>query len=1281
MTILELPKDALLALTDTQLEQLIGRLAEAEVMLCGAQVSDVRFSGSITAPDGGVDVRTDVRVAPFVSGFIPKPNSIYQSKKHSMPAGAITKEMKPGGNLSAVIAGQCDLGGAYIIVSLADDCSEPMLNTRRKAMVEAIVNHPNKDAIYVDFYDRSKLHQWLRQHPGVQLWVRNVLSLPLSGWQPYGQWSNVPRGVTNDLILADGVSVVLPGYRHQPLTLEQAVSPTRKLIAASTKAIRITGLSGVGKTRFVEALFDEAIGENALDRTSVVYTDTGADPIPSVGQMIEQLMQSGRTATVVVDNCPSDLHSNLLNRIVGSKAEINLITVEYDIRDDQPLTTEVVHIEAHGPGIAEALTLRRYPSVGHVNARRIAEFSNGNPRIALALADRVELGESLGLLTDTNLFDRLFQQRNEPDGQLRGHAEVLSLAYSFSVEDAEGEADELAVLAVLCDATPDQLYRSAQTLLDRQVAQARGRWRAILPQAIANRLAETALDRIRISTLRAIFENPSSPRLLSSFAHRLNLLHNHPIAQQIVSAWLAPSGMLEPVISLDEERANILDYVAPVCPELLLSRIEADMKSSAFQGLEVHRNPRRTTIFNILISLAYEPETFDRCLDLLIKLAERADNADNYDGIADKIAQFFQPYLSGTHASIDQRAVILRASLWSQKSYIRALGFMMLSRTLSGPSWTGAGMGHFGARPRDYGFEPDHDQLVAWRKRFLNIAVEAGLDDDINLNDHARTVLAEEFRGLWSHTSVRSTLVDIAVRLNEQRPWTEGWKAVQSTIYFDYRRRAEDQETEPLPLELAELRDLLAPGDLIASIDTYVFGNDHDFWSLDPEFDHDDPAKYEQAQHRLADTVMSYGETFALEHRSISELGTALFANHHMPFGRAFGAGLARGSDEVMDSWSELVANLRESGITKFGTSVFAGFIEEVRRTKQGIDRQILDDCLDDPLLRKTIPMLHPSRGFNEGDLDRNLQALEYPDVDAWSFGRLLWHQDYAALPARKLLRLAEALLRKPNGDGVILDALNMKLHGMDRTVDTLGPELRRIGLAASIHLLSQDTERSTGNADYSMSKVLAASLSRAGNNAEKLALLYTLFTRVDAEYGHLNGYNKAIRVIVARMPELFLDHVFSAEGDQKTYRIHFLEQVDREQSILDTTDIKRIIAWCRTKDEPAIWEGVAKALELFTASGDDKIVSAASRQFLEACPEPDRVLRGYAGRIIPMSGSGSRAAIMEQNINALSMFSGHSTPAIAQAAIRMISEARVWVEVERERERRDDEAREQTFE
>lgn len=1283
MTILELPKDALLNLTDTQLEQLIGRLAEAEVASCRASVGDVRFSGSITAPDGGVDVRVAVQAAAFASGFIPRPNTIFQSKKHSMPVSAITGEMKPKGGLAKAISEQCIAGGAYIIVSLADDCADPKLTERLDAMRNACADDPNGAAIHLDFFDRSRLHQWLRQHPSIMLWVRAVLGQPLSGWQSYGRWSNVPHGMTDELIMAPGVSVVLPEQRHRKLTIEQAIVPTRQMITASSKAIRIAGLSGVGKTRFVQALFDETIGEGALDRTSVVYVDTGADPVPSARQMLDHLIEDGRRAIVVIDNCQPALHSDLASRISSCDKNIKLITVEYDIRDDKPQTTEVIQIEADGPEIAEALVLRRYPKIGQANATRVAQFSSGNTRVALALADRVEAEETLAQLSDAHLFDRLFQQRHGEDGRLREHAEVLSLMYSVAVETADGEPDELAVLGSLCGATSDALFSSVQMLVDRQIAQKRGRWRAVLPHAIANKLASSALNRMRIPAIRSTFENPVNHRALTSFAHRLGLMHDHPVAQQIVQAWLDDRGMLLPVIGLNDSQARILDYIAPVCPDLLLDRIEAEIMAAGFVGLEGRHNPRRTTILKMLVSLAYEPHAFERCVNLLMRIAQHEDPANNYDSVRDKIVRLFQPYLSGTHATPEQRATILRTALWSEEPSQRSLGIKMLSKTLDGPYWSGGDMGDFGARPRDFGYEPNRAQLTAWRQLFIGIALEAGLDGDLDLSERARTVLAQEFRGLWHHSEVRTGLTDAAKRLNEHRPWTEGWKAVQSTIYFDYRTKADGTAAKPIPLELSELRALLAPKDLVSRLKTYLFGRNHDLWSLDPSFDHDDMSKYEKAQTRLAEVVADLGEQFGQSGMSIDTLGFELFSTNWMPYGHAFGTGLARGSQDLSEKWAELVELLRQSGITNFNCAVLSGFLEEVGKRKQGLDRKILDDCLSDPLLRPAIVLLHPRDDFNEADLDRCIKALNYADVAAWSFGGLLWGSHYSKLPVAKTVQLANTLLQKPNGDDALLDALGMRLHDTKKTVDTLGPELRRLGLMAAIGRIGRDRNGNATMVEHHMAAVIAACLANEGNDEEKSSWLDAVFSSVDAQYGYGSGYEEAIQVTAATMTEQFLDRVFAGDDRQRRARRHFIEQGGLHKSMLATVDILRVVEWCRSKADPTIWSSLAMAVDVFVTAGDNKPtgLSDKSIQFLEASPQPELVLNGYASRITPNGWSGSRADIMEQNTNALATLMDHKNPEIAEAARLVIVDARAWVLRERERERREDGAQEQTFE
>lgn len=92
-----------------------------------------------------------------------------------MPRASIKKEMLTGRRLSSTLAEQAKKGGSYIIVSLGDDCSPVMQKDRLKAMQDAVENDPNSGNIHLNFYDRSKLAQWLRQHPSIMLWVKDKL--------------------------------------------------------------------------------------------------------------------------------------------------------------------------------------------------------------------------------------------------------------------------------------------------------------------------------------------------------------------------------------------------------------------------------------------------------------------------------------------------------------------------------------------------------------------------------------------------------------------------------------------------------------------------------------------------------------------------------------------------------------------------------------------------------------------------------------------------------------------------------------------------------------------------------------------------------------------------------------------------------------------------------------------------------------------------------------------------------------------------------------------------
>lgn len=1284
MAIFDIEKDELLRLSDTQLEELIARLAEAEVAMHGHSPACVNWSGSITAPDGGIDIQVQVPADQLKAGFLVRPDTVFQAKKHRMPKAAIEKEMGTGKALSPIISEQARKQGSYIIVSLGDDCSPSGKADRLKAMRDVVKDNPNKSNLHLDFYDRSKLIQWLRQHPSVMLWVKGKLGQGYSGWQPYGAWSNPPQGVTDTLISAPGVTITLPSGKGQKLKIEEAINPMRALIRSTNKVVRITGLSGVGKTRIVQALFDETVGTDALDRTVAIYVDTGAEPVPSATAMLDKLIAEGRRAIMILDNCPSELHASLASKVSAAGKEVSLITIEYDIKDDKPQTTEVIHIETDGPEVAEQLLIRRYPSIGQNNARRIAEFADGNARVALAIAERGEEGESLALLSDAQLFNRLFEQRNHPDSELREQAEVLSLVYSFSVPSPSVNSNELEILGTLSGYSQAQLFRAVTKLMSRHVVQKRAHWRAILPHAIANNLAASALDSIPVDQLRAVFEAPERERLLLSFAHRLGLLHEHPVAKAIVEVWLQPEGLLGRILELDDESVRILDYIGPVAPEALLNRIEAELTAPDFKGIEPTYDPRRLAILNLLQSLAYESNAFDRCARLLIQMADYEDESNNHDSAQGKIVRFFQAYLSGTHASLNQRITLMNQCFSSGLAERRELGFKMLSTALEGSHWTGIGVNEFGARPRDYGFEPSYDELVEWRSAFINVAVQLGTSGDSEIEASARMNLADSFRGLWHQEAMREKLVDAARKLHAYSPWGDGWKAIRSMIYFDYTRRTNAEGFEPVPERLAELEKELEPNDLLTEIMTYVLSRGGDYWALDADLGHDDAGQYSEAEKRLEAKAIQLGRDFASSNHKLDELGQNLFSSDWMPCRIAFGKGLAEGAHDLQIGWQQLVDQLDQYSVVNKDFAVFAGFIEQTNAVAPTLAQEFLDQCSQHPELRRVIVGLHPRREFTETDLYRCMALLEDPEISPHMYGPILWRDQYANLPRDRVLELAHSILSKTNGgDDVVLDSLSMRLHRQEEAADTLGSNLRQIGLKAAILRVQRDHRDSGGSTDYLMERVVSAALRFDGYESEKQEWLNTIFSLIDEHYGYFSAFGKTIETTAALMPEAFLDHVFEGNEKQRQRRLFFISHGSLRRLPLSKIDVDVLIQWCRTRNDPKVWPAIATGVTLWAKDDEKGVITMqeTALALLEASPEPMVVLESFAERNSLSSRTGSLANIMQLRADAIGMLSKHERPDIAKAA-RIVHEKIIHrIERQKEREQREDSEREQRFE
>ncbi len=1153
----DISKKQLLQFSDVDLRELVARLCEAEIKRAGEPVSALRWGGAQTAPDGGLDVECRLENYEFKGDYVPCPRTGIQVKKSKMPRGKIAKEMSPKGVLRPIFSELARHNGCYIIISLDDDPTGPQLDNRKKAMQAQIEAIRSQGDLRMKFYGLSDLANWLRQHPDVQLWAREKLGLVLNGWRPFGRWSTTPPGVDDDLIRNAGVAITLPERGRDKLDIVQGIDGIRELIRTSEKTLRIVGLSGVGKSRIVQALFEASVGNKALDKSLAIYADLGEEPMPSARQVIEALSAKGCRAIVVLDNCAPETH-NFLAASASAAPDIDLVTVEYDIREDRPEATNVVRIEAEGTEITETLVKRRYPELSQVNARRIAEFSGGNARLALALADAVSEKESLSGFSDAQLFDRLFYQRGAPDTDFLKATEVLALVYSFSISNDEDGVDELATLAGLLGQDRRTLHRATQTLVDRQLAQKRGNWRAVLPHAVSNRLAAAALRNIPFHDILRAFRGLPNTRLLKSFGKRLGYLHGHPVSREIVKSWISSGGLLHDIGHLNEDGLQLLLNVAPVAPEDVLSALEAQDTGETTETFFSRKNSRFSRFVNLLAKIAYDPNLFKRSVTLLAKFALTEREGENNDSIRDSLFGMFSLYLSGTEADPDVREKVARGFLLSKDRNKQRLGLGMLEAALQSRLFSSRSTFEFGARPRSYGYHPQtHEEVEQWFARFVALAQEMATGEDVELSDRARHLLTNELRGLWRLSGLRAALAALAKVLNHQRPWLEGWQAVRLIKYYDYRK-ADGHEIPEGGELIDELDKALRPSRLSDEVRTYVLSADHKQFALNEEFDWDDDQKLEKSNNRAAARARDLGEVVADKPQVMDELSQDLFPAQN-GYLIEFGQGLASKSDDRQALWERLIEWLELAGDRARNCGVLNGVLEVIHERDEPLARRILDEAVQNCILRKFIVSLQVSVPLDPTGVERLLRSLDFEDTPLRQFGTIAWHRPLDALSEADIRELMLKILDKPDGAEVVLDGLSKRLHVLKDDKSTLGPDLKRVGLVASAALLRQTADyHDSGMMDHNLSEVLKSCMDEAEYPEETNNVFGAFFDRLKASHGYVGRIKQAVSVLAEKGTFRFLEGIFFDPAIEDYHRVGVFKERQDQTNLLSNVSWQR---------------------------------------------------------------------------------------------------------------------------
>lgn len=1219
-------------LGDSDLRQLIGLLCEAEIRRTGGDVSSVLWGGDQDAPDGGFDVSVNAPPSDKLPSFMQAGRVGFQVKKPNMPPSAITPEMCPKDELRPAIINLIGVKGAYIIVSSGSSTTDSALKKRGVAMRDAVKAHDPNNDLDVDFLDRGRVATWVRDHPGLILWVKSRIGNSYNGWRPYGMWTWLPEGGKDEFLIEDQVRLIDDmGSDEKGMSSMDGIARLRADLSIPRKAVRLAGLSGVGKTRLVQALFDVEVGENPIDQSLAFYADVSEGPSPDAQAMVDQLAAQNIRAIVVLDNCPPELHRQAARSCKKAGSRVSIISVEYDVREDLPLETNVYRLEAAGDDLIARLVRLHHPHIGEVDADKIAEFSGGNARIADALASTIKKGETLSGFRDEDLFKRLFQQRQDPNDDLLASAEALSFVYSFDGE-ATDAASELAVLGSLIGKDAKALYRDVSVLSDRQLVQARSNWRAVLPHAIANRLAANLLKKSPPDDVTDAIMNSGSERLVKSFSRRLSFLHDSPVAQKIVGSWLAPDGWLgEHACNFNELGMSVFENIAPVCPGSALRAIERASEGPGADEFISRSNSHRREFINLLRAIAFEPEFFERCVSILVRLALAEEADERTTNARDELEQMFRLQLSGTWASAEQREEMITSLCDSDDPVRRALGLELLDAALESWHFTSAHRFDFGARPRDYGYQPKtYGDVKIWFERFVRL-LERFADPSHPLSDEMRQRLASRFRGLWSFALMHDELTRVATSLDAQKPWNEGWVAVRETRYFDYK---EGKEPNLDDLDrLNALEKSLRPKKLIDLARIYAVsrgGYDLDILDGEEEYEEDGRSRYE----RVDDITCKIGRDLAVEDEVLDELLPELLSTN-APRAWMIGKGLAQSGQYRDAIWAKVEAAAREVPEEERNVSVMLGFLSELVKDDPAWANAVLNNFVRDADFAGVFPLFQVAAGIDDEGVVRLKTSLESDVAGVWLFQRLAWGRAHESIKDDQLAELLELLVDKPEGHEVATDILRMRFH-RDRTEKRRRHKksILEFGRKLLMAVPLTGTQRADGLEDHDLAGI-ARVVFRAKNTARPAQAfckrLKDAETVGDAHFYRLPGL---LAEIAKLHPEAFMDAFFDEDGETELRRNRlFSFGLGRRESPLAAIPDEVILKWCAKKNQALRSQSIASNAPMFHRPGKGTPYEwkPLFRGLVASAPDKTDVLQRIAENIRPRSWSGSLHAVLEE--------------------------------------------------
>lgn len=1169
----EVTGEHIAALSAQDLPMLLRRLLHSEAQTNGLPTDGIHVASGITTPDGGEDGRITWEDGPDRTPYLPSRLCQFQLKAGKISSAKAGRDvLTTAGRVKDMVRSAVETGGYYIMLS-AHPYTQKQIEQRETRIRQTLHGAGMTiDDEQIRFLDADQIAAWTNSHPAVSIWTKEQTQPGTVG--PFRSWLHWAGRAEHE---------------RSPWVEDERLPPLQEqLCAHATKPhgrVRVVGLSGIGKSRLVlEALARVDEGGGFLKDIVLCADESQVDPV-AIKSVVQCWADMGARVVVIVDRCPPESHEALADMVSRSSSRLSLITIDNELPDGTPDKTTFRVGEAP-LSVIEAVINQVLPDLPSEDQRRLIHFSKGFPGVAIRVGQAWADSKPVAHATDDHMVKAFVLGRSNQESELLLRSAMLLAAFGLAAiaHSVRSQLEEIAARGR--DLTADGLHAAIKRLVDRGVAQRRGRLVTLQPRSIAMKLAEIQWREWSQDNWDRVLTGDTSSTLKISAARQLSLLNTTDISREVVTHVCRHGGPFDDLEGISRPgHAEVLSALAEINPEIVVRQIERSLAD--VKDLSNIKGDIRWNLVRALEKIAFRSDTFEDGAYLLLRLAIAENEHRIGNGATSRFKALF-PMLAGNTAADGRSRLsfldeVVNTDDPSQRSVV--------VQALVAGSKTDHFHRHVGAETHgsspaldDWRPATNEEATDYIRSCVTHLAEFARRDDESGMV--ARSELGHQLRSLVAHGFIETVERVVEQVSNETGAWVEGLESLGHFLEYDVSETEHEM--------IARIRKLMAdlqPKDLESRVRFLVTEMPWDFPCGEKlDFETHDKRKAEAVNTLAVDIV---------EQPEILKKVLPQISRGQQQMAPLFGKSIARATDSPLDWLERIIQVVLETPENERNFDLMTGFIVGIAEEYPDVVDCIKQRAAQSLDLAPALPLICWRLGISSSDIGLTVSAIEANLLPPWRLIQWTLGGELAKVPIQEVAPLFDAMLDNSAEAYVVgVELMGMYVHGEIERLDNLRAQVRK----AAENLSRWEPLQGRTTLNHHFEKIMKWMLSKGRQDDDARATAFALSKALVnvMDWNNQRIIEPVIPMLLSDFPEVTWTLIGQAVvSDRK--RVWRLEHILGDSSFFDREKAPAILnlpkdtlfAWCHAHPDcaPAFAAAIVPVLTTYQMDAPEQVL------------------------------------------------------------------------------------------